>query len=71
MKEPIPFVGYVEIDEDEKKYCSSCMNYKSSEKGKIIQTANRKIKRFKCQECLEKASIRKYENRKTKSSELV
>ena len=60
MKEPIPFAGYVVVDEAEKKYCSSCMNYKSFEKGKIVQTANRKIKRFKCFECLEKASTRKY-----------
>jgi hypothetical protein len=64
MKEPIPFAGYVEVDEDEKKYCSSCMNYKSFEKGKIVQTANRKIKRFKCFECLERASVQKYANRK-------
>jgi len=60
MKEPIPFAGYVEVDEDVKKYCSSCMNYKSFDKGKIVQTANRKIKRFKCFDCLEKASTRRY-----------
>jgi hypothetical protein len=60
MKEPIPFAGYVEIDEEPKKYCSSCMNYKSFEMGKIVQTANRKIKRFKCFDCLAKASVRRY-----------
>jgi hypothetical protein len=60
MKEPIPFAGYVEIDEEPKKYCSSCMNYKSFEMGKIVQTANRKIKRFKCFACLAKASVRRY-----------
>lgn len=62
MKEPIPFAGYVEIDEEPKKYCSSCMNYKSFELGKVVQTANRKIKRFKCFDCLAKASFRKYAN---------
>lgn len=62
MKEPIPFAGYVEIDEGPKRYCSSCMNYKSFELGKVVQTANRKIKRFKCFDCLAKASFRKYAN---------
>lgn len=62
MKEPIPFAGYVDIDEEPKKYCSSCMNYKSFELGKVVQTANRKIKRFKCFDCLAKASFRKYAN---------
>jgi|GEM_PF-4439588 hypothetical protein len=60
MKEPIPFAGYVDIGEDTKKYCSSCMNYKSFEMGKIVQTANRNIKRFKCFDCLAKASVRRY-----------
>jgi len=36
------------------------MNYKSFENGKIVQTANRNIKRFKCFDCLAKASVRRY-----------
>jgi len=59
--EPIPFAGMVEIDEPKTKYCSSCMRYKSFDDGKIVETANKKIKRFKCKACLTKISSRQYE----------
>ena len=61
MIEPIPFAGMVDISEPKTKYCSSCMRYKSLDEGKIVETANKKIKRFKCKACLEKISSRMYE----------
>ena len=60
MIEPIPFAGLVEIGDPETKYCSSCVSYKPFASGKIIQTANRKMKRFKCGDCLASSSARKY-----------
>jgi transposase-like protein len=38
----------------EKKYCSSCLQFRLAEKGKIVSTANKHIKRFKCSLCLSK-----------------
>lgn len=65
MIEPIPFFGLVEIgDEPVLKYCSSCISYKPIETGKVVQTANKKIKRFKCADCLARASARRYEGSK-------
>lgn len=64
MIEPIPFAGMVEIDEPKTKYCSSCMKYKSFDDGKIVETANKNIKRFKCKACLAKISARQYEKMK-------
>jgi hypothetical protein len=61
MIEPIPFAGMININEPSTKYCSSCMRYKSFSDGKIVETANKKIKRFKCKACLEKISARQYE----------
>ena len=37
------------------------MRYKSFDDGKIVETANKKIKRFKCKACLTKISARQYE----------
>jgi hypothetical protein len=48
---------------DDKKYCSSCCFYKNFSTGKIVQTANRKIKRFKCFECLNRASEQKFKSK--------
>jgi hypothetical protein len=59
--EPIPFAGMVELDEPKTKYCSSCMRYKSFDEGKIVETAKKNIKRFKCKACLTKISARQYE----------
>jgi transposase-like protein len=59
--EPIPFAGMVDISEPETKYCSSCMRYKAFNEGKIVETANKKISRFKCKSCLNKISARQYE----------
>lgn len=60
MIEPIPFLGLVELDEPKLKYCSSCITYKPEETGKVVQTANKKIKRFKCADCLARASAQLY-----------
>ena len=38
----------------EQKYCSSCLKFKNKDTGKVVYTANRLIKRFKCKECLDK-----------------
>jgi uncharacterized protein YlaI len=38
----------------DKKYCSSCLKFKDETTGKVVQTANKAIKRFKCRECLDK-----------------
>ena len=61
MIEPIPFAGMVELDEPKPKYCSSCMLFKPFNDGKIVDTANKNIKRFKCKACLNKISERKYQ----------
>lgn len=61
MIEPIPFAGMVDISEPKTKYCSSCMRYKSFDEGKIVETANKKINRFKCKACLDRISLRQYE----------
>lgn len=53
----------------DKKYCSSCCFYKDFSTGKIVQTANRNIRRFKCLECLNRASARKYKNVGVKANE--
>jgi hypothetical protein len=61
---PIPFAGMVDITEPKTKYCSSCMRYKSFSDGKVVETANKNIKRFKCKACLDKISSRQYERTK-------
>lgn len=61
MKEPIPFAGMVEIDEPELKYCSSCVSYKPMDTGRIVSTANKNVRRFKCADCLARASTRRYQ----------
>ena len=38
----------------EKKYCSSCLAFRLAETGKMVHTASRHIKRFKCAHCLSK-----------------
>lgn len=38
----------------EKKYCSSCLQFRPMENGRVVQTANKHIKRFKCAVCLSK-----------------
>jgi len=64
MIEPIPFAGLVEIEEPKLKYCSSCLAYKPIETGKMVQTASKKVVRFKCGSCLAGASARLYEKKK-------
>lgn len=65
MIEPIPFLGLVEIgDEPKLKYCSSCMTYKPIDTGRMINTANKNVRRFSCASCLAKVSARKYEGGK-------
>lgn len=38
----------------EKKYCSSCLQFRPSDNGRVVQTANKHIRRFKCSICLSK-----------------
>jgi uncharacterized protein YlaI len=66
MIEPIPFAGLVDISEPKTKYCSSCLRYKSVDTGRIVITANKNVKRFKCKECLDRISSRLYETLKAK-----
>ena len=63
MIEPIPFAGLVDIDEPETIYCSSCLSFKPFKTGKVIKTAHKNLKRFKCAECLAKISARRYEGK--------
>jgi hypothetical protein len=67
MIEPIPFAGMVDIDPPKTKYCSSCLRYKSIETGKMIETANKNVKRFKCKACLDRISARHYESKKAQN----
>jgi hypothetical protein len=67
MIEPIPFAGMVEVDEPKTKYCSSCLRYKTAEFGKMVETANKNVRRFKCKACLDRISSRLYESRKAQS----
>jgi len=48
------------------KYCSSCMLFQPEQSGKIVQTANKKLKRFKCGGCLKKISERKFQGKGNK-----
>jgi hypothetical protein len=64
MIEPIPFAGLVEIEEPKPKYCSSCLAYKPADTGKMVQTASKRVVRFKCGSCLARASARLYERNK-------
>lgn len=41
----------------EKKYCSSCLQFRPADTGKVVTTANKHIKRFKCAVCLSKMII--------------
>ena len=38
----------------DKKYCSSCLQFRPADTGKLVNTANKHIKRFKCSVCLSK-----------------
>ena len=38
----------------EMKYCSSCLSFRPADTGKMVQTASKNIKRFKCAVCLSK-----------------
>lgn len=37
---------------NDKRYCSSCMSFKPASTGKMVHTASKNIKRFKCAICL-------------------
>jgi len=39
---------------NEKRYCSSCLSFKPASTGKLVYTASKHIKRFKCAVCLSK-----------------
>jgi len=42
---------------NDKKYCSSCLQFRPADTGKVVTTANKHIKRFKCAVCLSKMII--------------
>ena len=46
-----------------KKFCSSCQNMKPIETGKFVATANKRVKRWKCGDCLARQSSRLYEKK--------
>lgn len=39
---------------NDKRYCSSCLQFRNAESGKLVNTANKHIRRFKCAVCLSK-----------------
>ena len=39
---------------NDKKYCSSCLQFRPAESGRLVNTANKHIRRFKCGLCLSK-----------------
>ena len=45
----------------QKKFCSSCQNMKPIETGKFVSTANKRVKRWKCGDCLARQSSRIYQ----------
>jgi len=42
------------------------MSFQPEEKGKVVQTANKNLRRFKCGNCLKKISERKFQSKGTK-----
>jgi hypothetical protein len=50
-----------------KRYCSSCGYYRDEEGGKMINTANKNVRRWKCITCITNMSKRKYESKKHES----
>ena len=47
----------------DKKYCSSCGIYRELLGGKMISTANRKVRRWKCATCINNMATRKYQSK--------
>jgi hypothetical protein len=64
MIEPIPFAGLVDLSEPKTKYCSSCGVYRAETDGKIISTANKNIRRFKCSACINRVSAARFQGKK-------
>jgi len=46
----------------EYKYCSSCLSFKLAKNGKVVQTASKSVKRFKCALCLSRMIKPKKDN---------
>lgn len=65
MIEPIPFAGLVDMSDPNTKYCSSCGIYRPGSDGKVIQTANKNIRRFKCTACLKRISSPRFGKQRT------
>jgi hypothetical protein len=42
----------------EKKYCSSCCIYRDATGGKLIKTANKNVKRWKCLVCISRTNAK-------------
>jgi len=47
----------------EEKFCSSCQTYRPASDMKLVATANRGVKRWKCSSCFSKASVKKYQSK--------
>jgi hypothetical protein len=45
----------------DQRYCSSCLQFRQAKTGKLVQTANKHIRRFKCAVCLSKMIVPKKE----------
>lgn len=46
-----------------KKYCSSCGIYRDQDGGKLISTANKNVRRWKCLTCITNKAIRKFQSK--------
>lgn len=44
---------------NKEKYCSSCRTYKNLIGGKLINTANKNVKRWKCYLCTLQTKLKK------------
>lgn len=47
----------------DKKFCGSCQTFRPVEEMKLIDTANKGVKRWKCNSCMNKLSTRKYQGK--------
>jgi len=47
----------------DKKFCSSCQTFKPAQEMKLIETAHKSVKRWKCNSCFNKVSGRKYQSK--------
>jgi len=48
------------------RYCASCISYQPTETGRVIQTANKNIRRWQCARCFDRISIQQLKSKKAK-----